>query len=347
MDTIRVGLIGYGYAGATFHAPLIAAAKGLKLSRIASSNPERVRQIFPEVAAVTDAADLIRAADVDLVVIATPNGLHHSLAMEALNANKHVVIEKPFTITAAEAGELVALAGQRNLVLSVFHNRRWDSDFLTVRQCIASGLLGEINTCEIRFDRYRPQVRNRWREQDLPGSGCLYDLGSHSIDQALQLFGLPGKISAELAAQRPGAFSPDYFHLMMDYGVRKVILHSGAIVREAGPRFLVHGSKGSFIKYGMDPQEDALKLGRCPGDADWGREDARYHGRITHGDDGLQISGTLESLPGSYQSYYAGIDKAIRGDGPVPVSAADALQVIKVIECAMLSSKEGRVIPFA
>ena len=346
MDAIRVGLIGYGYAGATFHAPLIAATKGLRLTRIASSDPERVRQVFPEVA-VTDAAELIRAADVDLVVIATPNGLHHSLAMEALNANKHVVLEKPFTITAAQAEELVALAEQRNLVLSVFHNRRWDSDFLTVRQCIASGLLGEINTCEIRFDRYRPQVRNRWREQDLPGSGCLYDLGSHSIDQALQLFGLPGKISAEVAAQRTGASSPDYFHLMMDYGVRKVILHSGAIVREAGPRFLVHGSKGSFIKYGIDPQEDALKLGRCPGDANWGREDPRYHGRISHGDDGMQISGTLESLPGSYQSYYSVIDNAIRGDGPVPVSAADALQVIKVIECAMLSSREGRVIPFA
>ncbi|NMM27233.1 MAG: oxidoreductase [Glaciimonas sp.] len=346
MDYIRVGLIGYGYSGTTFHAPLIAVAKGLKLSRIASSNPERVRQLFPEVAVVTDAGDVIRAADVDLVVIATPNVLHHSLAMDALNANKHVVLEKPFTITAAEGDELVRFAEKRNLVLSVFHNRRWDSDFLTVRHCIASGILGEINTCEIRFDRYRPEVRNRWREQNLPGSGCLYDLGSHSIDQALQLFGLPRKISADIGVQRPGAFSPDYFHLILDYGVRKVILHSGAIVRQAGPRFLVHGSKGSFIKYGIDPQEDALKQGRCPGDAGWGKEDVHYHGRITHGDNGLHISGKLESLPGSYQSYYAGINNAIRGNGPVPVSAAEALQVIKVIECAMLSSKEGRVIPF-
>lgn len=347
MDQIRVGLIGYGYSGATFHAPLIAVAKGLKLSRIASSNPERVRQLFPDVAAVTHAGDLIRAADVDLVVIATPNALHHTLAIDALNANKHVVLEKPFTITATEAEELVQLAEKRNLVLSVFHNRRWDSDFLTVRHCIESGILGEINTCEIRFDRYRPELRNRWREQDLPGSGCLYDLGSHSIDQALQLFGSPKKISADVGVQRPGAFSPDYFHLIMDYGVRKVILHSGAIVRQAGPRFLVHGNKGSFIKYGMDPQEDALKQGRCPGAAGWGKEDERDHGQITHGDHGLRISGKLESLPGSYQSYYEGISNAILGKGPIPVSAADALQVIKVIECAMLSSKEGRVIPFA
>lgn len=346
MDNIRVGLIGYGYSGATFHAPLIAAAKGLKLSRIASSDPERVRQVFSDVAVVTHASDLIRAADVDLVVIATPNGLHHTLAMAALNADKHVVLEKPFTITSAEAEELVQLAEKRNLVLSVFHNRRWDSDFLTVRQCIESGVLGEVNTCEIHFDRYRPEVRNRWREQDLPGSGCLYDLGSHSIDQALQLFGLPVKISADVGVQRSGASSPDYFHLIMDYGVRKVILHSGAIVRQAGPRFLVHGSKGSFIKYGMDPQEDALKEGRCPGGAGWGREDERYHGQIVHGENGLHISGKLESLPGSYQSYYAGISEAIRGKGPVPVAAADALQVIKVIECAMLSSKEGRVVPF-
>lgn len=347
MNTIRVGLIGYGYSGATFHAPLIAVAKGLKLSRIASSNPERVRALFPDVAAVTHAGDLIRAADVDLVVISTPNALHHSLAIDALNANKHVVLEKPFTITVAEAEELVALAQKRNLILSVFHNRRWDNDFLTVRHCIESGILGEINTCEIRFDRYRPEVRNRWREQDLPGSGSLYDLGSHSIDQALQLFGLPGKIFADIGVQRTGALSPDYFHLLLDYGVRKVVLHSGAIVRQAGPRFQVHGDKGSFIKYGMDPQEGALQQGRCPGDAGWGIEEERYHGQITHGDHGLQISGKLESLPGSYQSYYEGISHAIRGDGPVPVSAADALQVIKVIECAMLSSKEGRVIPFS
>lgn len=347
MDHIRVGLIGYGYSGATFHAPLIAVAKELKLSRIASSDPERVRQLFPEVAAVTHAADLIRAADVDLVVIATPNALHHTLAIDALKANKHVVLEKPFTITAAEAEELVQLAEKQNLLLSVFHNRRWDSDFLTVRHCIESGILGEINTCEIRFDRYRPDVRNRWREQDLPGSGSLYDLGSHSIDQALQLFGLPKSVFADVGVQRPGALSPDYFHLLLDYGVRKVVLHSGAIVRQAGPRFQVHGDKGSFIKYGMDPQEDALKQGRQPGDAGWGIEEERYHGQITHGDHGLQISGKLESLPGSYQSYYEGISKAILGNGPVPVSAKDALQVIRVIECAILSSKERRVIPFA
>jgi scyllo-inositol 2-dehydrogenase (NADP+) len=235
----------------------------------------------------------------------------------------------------------------RSAIWSLAHSRRWDSDFLTIGHCIESGILGEINTCEIRFDRYRPEVRKRWREQDLPGSGCLYDLGSHSIDQALQLFGMPGKIFADVGVQRPGALSPDYFHLIMDYGVRKVILHSGAIMRQAGPRFLVHGDKGSFIKYGMDPQEDASERGAVPRRCGWGKEDERYHGQVTHGENGLRISGKLESLPGSYQSYYEGISNAILGNGAAPVSAADALQVIKVIECAMLSSKEGRVIQFA
>lgn len=347
MTNIRVGLIGYGYAGATIHAPLISNVDGLILTRVASSNPERVRRDFPGAALANSPQDLISAADVDLVVIATPNTTHHALARAALLANKHVVLEKPFTVTVAEAQDLVQLAQQRKLVLSVFHNRRWDNDFLTARHCIESGMLGAINTYQTQFDRYRPNPVQRWRESDQPGSGTLYDLGSHLIDQALVLFGTPDTVSGDVCAQRAGAAGPDYFHLVLAYGSKRVILHSGAIVSQPGPRVQVHGSAGSYVKYGLDPQEDALRAGRIPGDAQWGREPEADYGQVTLQRHGELVTEKLESLPGSYQSFYQGMVDAIAAGLPVPVSAAEALNVIKVIEYAMQSSRERRVIAFS
>lgn len=344
MNPIKVGLIGYGYAGATLHAPLISAVAGLKLTCIASSAAEKVGQDFPDAKLVARPDDVIGAADVALVVIATPNTTHYPLAKQALLANKHVVLEKPFTVTAAEAAELVRLADERNLLLSVFHNRRWDNDFLTVRRCIESGMLGEINTYEVHFDRYRPEVRKRWREQDFPGSGSLYDLGSHLIDQALVLFGMPDTVSADLSTQRTGAETTDYFHLVLSYGAKRIILHSGMLVKNPGPHFQVHGSKGSFIKYGMDPQEEALKQGRGPGDASWGMEAETLHGKITLENNGLTVTGKVETLPGAYQAYYQGVRDAIRGSSPAPVTAAEALNVIRLIEAAVASSNEKRTL---
>lgn len=344
MPPIKVGLIGYGYAGATFHAPLISAVAGLKLTHIASSSAEKVRQNFPDAEVVAQPDGVIDAADVALVVIASPNTTHYTLAKQALLANKHVVLEKPFTVTVAEATELVRLAEAKKLLLSVFHNRRWDNDFLTVRRCIESGMLGEINTYEVHFDRYRPEVRQRWREQDLPGSGSLYDLGSHLIDQALVLFGMPATVSADLGIQRVGGQATDYFHLVLGYGVKRIILHSGMLVKNPGPHFQVHGSKGSFIKYGMDPQEEALKQGRCPGDASWGIEPETLHGKITLAHNDLTITGKLDTLPGAYQAYYQGIHDAMRGGSPTPVPAMDALNVIKVIASAVASNHEKRTL---
>lgn len=340
MDPIKVGLIGYGYAGATFHAPLISAVAGLRLACIASSSTEKVRQDFSHAEVVAHPDGVIGAADVSLIVIASPNTTHYTLAKQALLANKHVVLEKPFTVTVAEAMELVRLAEERKLLLSVFHNRRWDNDFLTVRACIESGMLGEINTYEAHFDRYRPDVRNRWREQDLPGSGSLYDLGSHLIDQALVLFGMPDTVSADLGTQRAGGKANDYFHLVLSYGARRIILHSGMLVMDPGPHFQVHGSKGSFIKYGMDPQEEALKQGCGPGDASWGLESETLHGKITLKNSELSIAGKVKTLPGAYQAYYQGMLDAIRNGGPTPVSAVDALNVIRVIETAIASSNK-------
>ncbi|MBI3899250.1 MAG: oxidoreductase [Gammaproteobacteria bacterium] len=344
MTIVRVGLIGYGYSGATFHAPLIATVNGLVIARIASSNADKVRHDFPDVTLAQHPDGVISAPDVDLIVIATPNNTHHLLAKQALLSGKHVVVEKPFTVTTAEAAELVELAAEKNRVLSVFHNRRWDNDFLTVRRCIESGMLGEINTYESHFDRYRPDVRQRWREQDVPGGGILYDLGSHLLDQALVLFGRPHTLFADIGIQRTGGAAVDYFHLVLGYGAKRVLLHSGAIIRRSGPRFQVHGSVGSYIKQGLDPQEDALKAGQRPGDTRWGIEPESAYGHITREHQGTVVDERVETLTGSYQTYYQGIFDALTRGTPVPVPAGDALNVIQMIEHARRSSREQRVI---
>jgi predicted dehydrogenase len=346
MRSLRVALIGYGYAGATFHAPLISAVEGLHLCKIASSDPQKVHHDWPGIDVMPTPDALFGAPDVDLVVLATPNATHFPLARAALSAGKHVVVDKPFVLTSGEAEELMALAEEKSRLLSVFHNRRWDNDFLTVKQLMNAGILGEIHTYEARFDRYRPEVRKRWREQDLPGSGSLYDLGSHLIDQALQLFGLPRSIFAVTRIQRPGGRAVDYFHLVLDYPAVQAILHSGALVRQGGPRFQIHGSKGSFLKSGMDPQEGALKLARRPGDPSWGRDPEELYGEVSWGTAEQAVTEKMETVPGAYQAFYEGIYSAITAGTAPPVSALEARHVIRVIECALQSSREKSVIPF-
>ncbi len=341
---LNVALIGYGYAGATFHAPLIKDVAGMTLSTIATSSPDKALRDFPLARVVAHPDDAINSPEVELVVLATPNTTHYPLARQALLANKHVVVEKPFTVTLAEAQDLVQLANDKQLLLSVFHNRRWDNDFLTVKRCIDSGVLGPIHTYEVHFDRYRPDVRARWREQNLPGSGSLYDLGSHLIDQALLLFGMPLSVSADLQKQRSGAEANDYFHLVLGYPERRVILHSSMLVGAPGPHFQLHGSLGSLIKYGMDPQEDALKQGVRPSGPLWGIEAPDQHAHLTRMQDGAACTLRIETVAGNYGAYYHAIHAALRGGGTVPVDAADALKVIAVIEAAVASHAQQRTV---
>ncbi|MBU4436522.1 MAG: oxidoreductase, partial [Alphaproteobacteria bacterium] len=266
---LKVALVGYGYVGKTFHAPLIAATPGLDLHTVVSSNPAKVRADFPEVAVV--AADLIRAlADpaIDLVVIATPDSLHADQAHAALAAGKHVVIDKPFAATLEDARAVAAHAREVDRSVTVFHNRRWDSDFLTLQALIDRGHLGEIVQYESHFDRYRPLVRDRWREK--PGAGALLDLGPHLIDQALVLFGKPEAIYADIAVQKDGGAAGDYFHLLLRYRRLRVLLHASQMTQASNLRLAVHGTRGSFIKSGLDAQEDHLKAGMKPGAPGYG-----------------------------------------------------------------------------
>lgn len=347
MQNIGVGIIGYGLAGQVFHAPLIHAVQGYDIRKIVtSSNREKALADFPDAQIVASADEVMHDPEIQLVVVATPNTSHLPLAKQALAAGKHVVVDKPFTNTAQEADELIALAKEKNQLLSVFQNRRWDNDFLTLQACLKSGILGEIYTYEAHYDRFRPDVNHKWREQDLPGSGMLYDLGAHLIDQALFLFGPPQTIYADLLKQRPDSDVIDYFHLLLNYDKLRVILHSGIIVKTPGPRFQVHGTKGSFIKYGLDSQEATLKVGGRPGDSGWGADKPEFYAEVTTEINNLTLTSRMETLPGSYQSYYALLLAAIRDQQPLPVAAEAGRDVIKVIEVAMQSSQEKREIAF-
>ncbi|QKE72263.1 oxidoreductase [Arthrobacter citreus] len=344
MKKIKVGLVGYGFSGATFHAPFIKVLEEFELSKVVSSKKEEVQKELGAVEVVSALEDVLADELIDLVVITTPSGMHYEMAKQSLLAGKHVILEKPMVVQTWEAEELNKIAEEKKLLLSVYHNRRWDNDFLTVKKLINDGALGEINTYQVHFDRYRPEVRNRWREQQGPGSGMLYDLGSHLIDQALNLFGLPQFISADVFAQRGNAKTDDYFHIILGYDKLRVILHSGSIVPSNGPRFQVHGTKGSFIKYGMDGQEAALKEGKKPTEESWGADEPQFFGKLFTVDGDKEMEETIVTLPGSYTTYYKKVAKSILEGKKAPVTGEEGLNVIKIIEAALKSSEEKKVI---
>ena len=330
---VRVGLIGYGYSGRTFHAPLITAVSGLTLCAVASSDPKKVHADLPEMTVVADPLALATADGIDLIVIASPNASHAQLARTALNAGKHVVVDKPFTLDLVEARDLIALSKSRGLTLSVFHNRRWDSDFLTVRHAIAHGLAGTVSHFESHFDRFRPQVRDRWREAPGPGSGIWFDLGPHLIDQTLQLFGLPDRVQANLARQRKGSLADDWAHVVLDYGERRAVLHAGMLVAGGTNRFIVHGEAGSLVKRGADPQERQLLNGMRPGQAGWG---ADADGLLVYDRSGAQS--IVPATNGDQRLYYASIVNALNGSVSDIVTPIQALAVMAVIEAAVDSA---------
>lgn len=341
---LAVALVGYGFVGKVFHAPLIAATPGLALHTVVSSRPAEVRADLPGVTVVPTLGAALADADISLVVIATPNTLHAAHAHAALAAGKHVVVDKPFTVTVEEAQRVIAHAEAVSRLLSVFQNRRWDSDFQSLRAVIADGTLGEITQFESHFDRFRPVVRDRWREQALPGSGLWYDLGPHLLDQALVLFGEPEAISADIAMQRDGALSDDYFHVTLRYARLRVILHASTLMTANTLRFSVHGTRGSFIKHGLDAQEQALKDGVTPGSGRWGVDPQPAMLTLPHGD-GVRHA-TAPSVPGDYRGYYMAMRDAIYGAGAVPVPPQEALRVMRWIEAGVASAaRRGEVRP--
>lgn len=334
--TINIALIGYGFVGKTFHAPLIQSIEGLTLAVVSSRDEEKVKRDLPEVLVVATPEEAIQHPDVDLVVIASPNATHAPLAALALNAGKHVVVDKPFTLDMQEARELIALADEKQRLLSVFHNRRWDSDFLGIKQVIEEGRLGKVKLFESHIDRFRPEVRVRWREQNVPGSGLWFDLGPHLIDQTLQLFGLPQSVQGNIATLRDGAEINDWAHVVLNYPEHKVILHASMLVAGGTSRFTVHGDKASVVKARIDQQEALLLAGVIPGSESWGEDSDDMVLFDAAGD-----ATRLKTPKGDQRQYYINVRDALTGTIGNPVHPVEALAVMAVLEAAVRSSETG------
>ena len=343
---INVGIVGYGMATKVFHAPLICADPQMHLTHILKRSGDEPRAAYPDVHIARTLDDLLKEPAVELIVVATPTTTHFEIAAAALAAGKHVVVDKPFTTTSAEAGELIALSQKHQRVLSVFQNRRWDGDFLTVRRILDQKLLGQLVDYESHFDRYRPAVNpNAWRERAGPGSGWLFDLGSHLIDQALVLFGWPQRIYADLRLQRDRAQANDNFELILDYPSLKVTLKTSMLVREPIPRVILHVPLGSYVKYGLDPQEEALKQGAIPVVPEWGAEPEESWGSLFTGAEGTAAAREkFPTIAGCYPAYYENVCRAIRGETTLSVRPEQGRDTIRIIELAVQSNAEKRAV---
>ena len=343
---ISTAVISYGISAKTFHIPFISTHPGYSLDMIMQRQGNDALEKHPSVVVVNTFEEVLANPKIDLVVIASPNTTHFPYAKAAMLAGKHVVVEKPFTNTTAEAMELIEISKQTGRICAVYHNRRYVADFLTMKSILDQGLLGEPAEFFAHYDRYRPNPRTYglWREEDLPGSGIFYDLGPHLIDQALVLFGHPDTVTADIRKMKSYSKVDDYFDVKLGYDSLIVTLHSSMLVREMGPRYMIHGTKGSFIKNGEDPQEELLKAGILPTGSDWGKEPEIQFGLLHTEIDGKIIKQTYPSLQGGFGGFYTNLYESIQNEKPLQERPEDGYNVIKIIELAFESSKEKRTL---
>lgn len=335
---VRVALVGYGLAGRVFHAPLIGATQGMALAAVVSSQADRIAADLPGVAVFADLDAALDDPSIGLVVIASPDHFHAPQALAALAAGKHVVLDKPFAPSLPEATEVTAHAERSGKVLAIFHNRRWDADFLTLQKLIEGGELGEIRQFESHFDRYRPEVGERWK--DRRAGGVWQDLGPHLIDQSIRLFGMPDAVFADLEIQKPGGASGDFAHVVLRHGTMRTILHITQSAHAHDLRFVVHGTAGSYIKHGIDPQEDQSKAGMLPGDPGWAIDPRE--GMLTRSSaDGDFHNVPVPNLRGDYLAFYSELQAALASGGPNPVPPGQALDVIAVLAAGSESARTG------
>jgi predicted dehydrogenase len=345
MNPIKTALCSFGMSGRVFHAPFIHLHPGFELYGVFERTKNLAEEIYPSIKTFRSLRALLNDADVELIIVNTPNNTHFEYAKSALYAGKHVVVEKPFTVYVKEAELLLDIAKKQNSILTVYQNRRWDSDFKTINDVITKNLLGNIIEAEFHFDRYKPDLSPKLhKETPGPGSGLLYDLGSHLIDQAIQLFGMPSKIFADIRVVRPDSKVEDNFDLTLYYDKLRVRLKSSYLVRESLPGYIVHGINGSFLKPRADVQEADLVAGKSPADPDWGKEPETGSGLLNTVADGKVTREYIQSCRGNYMEFYNTLYKSIRNNESLPVSPEDGRKVIKIIEAAYLSAAEGRIV---
>jgi scyllo-inositol 2-dehydrogenase (NADP+) len=344
-SVINTGICSYGMSGKLFHAPFIQAHPGFELTAIVERNQNDSRERYPDSKLYRSVEELLTDASIQLVVINTPSYLHFEQTKAALLAGKQVVVEKPFALTGKEAEELMELAEKKNLFLSVYQNRRYDGDYRAVKEVIGQGLLGDLREMEIRYDRYRPEFGGKpHKEGNLPGAGIIYDLSPHLIDQALQLFGWPKALFADSWKMRPSVVPPDYFEILLYYDLLRVRLKATCIARETWYAYILHGMKGSYLQQRSDVQEQQLLEGKIPSLESWCPPLTKPDGLLHTEIDGKEVRKECTSTPGNYMCYYDDLHKAINGKGPNPVPGADALKTTRIIETALRSAAEGRVL---
>lgn len=342
---VQTALASFGMSGKVFHGPLLKVNPQFRVIRVMERTGNLSSGLFPEAGIARDYGALLGDPEVELVIVNTPDSFHYEMAKMALQAGKHVVVEKPFTLRSFEADELIGLAENMGVLLTVYQNRRWDGDFLTVKEMVKSGILGRIIEFESHFDRFRPDINlSSWKEQGDEYAGVLFNLGSHMADQALQLFGIPEAVTSHLKIVRPGGKVLDYYDIRLHYSSFSVLLKCSYLVREQGPRYIVHGTKGSFLKWGIDPQEEMLKNGTLPTDDAWGIEKENDWGilHVSAGTDELQ--GRVVTLPGNYPAFYENLFGAIRHGLPLAVHPSEARDVIRLLEICLESNREKRTI---
>jgi predicted dehydrogenase len=341
---IVTAIVSYGMSGSIFHAPLLHTHRGFLLKTIMQRKSRSALEKYPYVTIAGDYNELLSDNEIELVVVNTPDNMHFDFASRALEAGKHVIVEKPFTTCVKDGEKLIALADKKHRILSVFQNRRWDGDFLTVQKIIRNKTLGRLVEYEAHFDRYRNYIQDSWKEKPEFETGTLYNLGSHLIDQALVLFGLPEAVYADIRIMRTGGKVDDAFDLKLYYKDIKVTLKAGYLVREPGPKFMIHGTEGSFVKYGLDPQEEDLKQGRSPDETNWGSEPESEWGILNTNKDGIRVRTRIKTIPGCYIDYYTNIyDAIVKGSG-LSVKPEEALNVVRIIEAAYMSSDKRQSI---
>lgn len=337
MQTIKTALCSFGMSGWVFHAPFISRHKGFELYGVLERTKNLAVEKYPAVKTFRDFDTMLADDAIDLVVVNTPSITHFEYTKKALQAGKHVIVEKPFTATVAEAEELIQLSKEKNRVLSVFHNRRYDSDFLTVKKIIESGQLGQIKEAEIHFDRFTPALSPKaHKEVNTPAVGVVYDLGTHVIDAALQLFGMPVAVFGDMMAMRENSLVDDYFEILLYYPSLRVRLKATMFAKEP-QGFIIHGTKGSFVKSRGDVQETQLQQHKNPLDADYGIEPETEWGLLHAEKNGVFVKEKVQSEKGNYTKYYDGIYDAVANSKPLPVTAAEAQNVIRIIETAYQS----------
>lgn len=350
METIKTGIASYGMSGQVFHAPFIYTHPHFQLCIIVERSKTLSKERYPDVTIARSLTEMLEDKDIELAIINTPDSTHYEYAKMALEAGKHVIVEKPFTTTTAQAEELIALAKSKKLMLSVYQNRRWDADFLTIKDIINKELLGQLVEFESTFSRYRNFIKpDTWKETGSAGGGMTYNLGSHLIDQAVQLFGMPEAVYANIATLRTGGHVDDYFQINLlrpqHNPELRVTLKASYLMREPEPRFVLHGTLGSYVKHGFDVQEDALASGKMPDAPRWGEEDEQNWGLLNTEANGEPLYGKYPSLPGNYNAFYENVYEHLRLGKSLTTDAGDVSDVIRIIEAAYRSAANGCSVP--